>query len=469
MRNNYWLNGMMGVIVGDALGLPVQFMYPDEIKGRPQGPVTGMEGYGCFDMPAGSWSDDSSMALAALDSINVKGGIDAADIMENFVKWFNDGEYTPAGITFDVGNTCMKAVTSFAKKHDVTTCGATGEYANGNGALMRIMPVCLYAYDQQKNDGWSDKQVIEQVHQVAALTHNHLRSNMACGLYYFMVREIIDCKSEKSFEQCLQDGLDNGFRFYGADIANLVEMSHYGRLFHLDELKAVPESEIRFSGYVVHSLEAAVWCLIQTDSFADGLLKVVNYGDDSDTVGAIAGGLAGLYYGYEGISREWIEVIKRKDWIEEMVLLNAGKSYDLHRFTEAHVDDFGKALAEIKQGRKQSHWMWYIFPQIDGLGHSDIAIHFAIKSLDEARAYIRDPYLGSHMQEICEALLAVHSNDPEYVMGYPDDLKLKSSMTLFAMADPDNPIYRMVLDKFFEGKMDDETLRRLPCKTEEQD
>ena len=322
MRNRYWLDGMMGLVVGDALGLPVQSMYPDAIKNRPQGPVTGMEGHGCFDMPTGSWSDDSSMALAALDSINVKGKIDAGDIMLNFVKWLCKGEYTPGGEAFDEGRTCTTAILSFVMHPDITKCGVTGEHANGNGALMRIKPICLYAYDQQKKEGISDKKAIEQIHQIASLTHNHLRSNIACGLYFFMIREIIDYRSEKSLELCLQDGLNNGFRFYGADVANLTQIAYYGRLFYLDELKAVPESEIQFSGYVVRSLEAAIWCLIQTETFEEALLKVVNYGDDSDTVGAIAGGLAGLYYGYEGIPSDWVNVIQRKDWIEQMVLFN---------------------------------------------------------------------------------------------------------------------------------------------------
>ena len=270
----------------------------------------------------GNWSDDSSMALAALDSINVKGKLDAVDIMENFAKWLYKGAYTPDGITFDEGNTCAKAIMSFAMHSDVSRCGITGEYANGNGALMRIMPICLYAYEQQKKDGISDKEAIEQIHQIASLTHNHLRSNIACGLYYFMIKEIIDNKAEKSIEQCLQGGLDNGFGFYGTDVSNLTEIAHYGRLFHLDKLKTVPELEIQFSGYVVHSLEAAIWCLIQTETFEAVLLKVVNYGDDSDTVGAIAGGLAGLYYGYKAIPGDWVNVIRRKDWIEQMVLLD---------------------------------------------------------------------------------------------------------------------------------------------------
>jgi ADP-ribosylglycohydrolase len=116
----------------------------------------------------------------------------------------------------------------------------------------------------------------------------------------------------------LQRGLQKGFAFYEKDIANRPELSYYGRLRDLKAFRDVPEAKIRSTGYVVDSLEAAVWSLVQTDSFMDSLLMAVNLGDDSDTVGAIAGGLAALFYGYDGIPEDWLAVIKRREWIEEM-------------------------------------------------------------------------------------------------------------------------------------------------------
>jgi ADP-ribosylglycohydrolase len=116
----------------------------------------------------------------------------------------------------------------------------------------------------------------------------------------------------------LQSGIDEGLKFYGQDIRNLTQMAYLGRLYYLDELKAEPEEKIQASGYVIDSIEAAVWCLITTDSFKECLLKAVNLGDDTDTVAAIAGGIAGLYYGYEAIPEEWLAAIKRRAWIEEM-------------------------------------------------------------------------------------------------------------------------------------------------------
>ena len=321
MKKNIWLDGMMGLVVGDALGVPVQFMYREEIKNRPKGLVTGMESGGVFDMPEGTWSDDSSMALATLSSILDKGEIDVADVMLQFVKWEFKGEYTPFGEAFDQGNTCSSAIYKFSKQPDIKTCGSTGEYANGNGALMRILPVCLYYYDKQKKVCTSDDEAIEGLHVISGLTHNHLRSKMCCGIYYFCVKSIIDGVKKDNkpmLGALLQEGIDNGLKYYGRDKSNLTEIAHLGRLFYLHEFKDVPEEQIRASGYVIDSIEAAIWCLITTDSYKECMLKAVNLGDDTDTVAAIAGGLAGLYYGYEDIPEEWLCVIKRRDWIEEL-------------------------------------------------------------------------------------------------------------------------------------------------------
>lgn len=137
------------------------------------------------------------------------------------------------------------------------------------------------------------------------------------------------------------------------------------------------------------------------------------------------------------------------------------KDDNLERFIKAQQRDFENALSEIKRGRKQSHWMWYIFPQIQGLGFSETSKYYAIKDSDEAEAYFRHPILGARLITICTALLASLGNDANKIFGSPDDLKLKSSMTLFASLNNTNPIFSHVLDKFFGGTKDDKTLRLL--------
>lgn len=310
MSKNIWLDGIMGVVVGDALGCPVQFRSRAAIRKR--GPVTGMEGYGTFNMPEGTWTDDSSMTLATMDSIIQTGTIDPEDIMKRFMSWELDGAYTPFGKAFDQGITCTDAIYKFKAKGDYRTCGRTGEHANGNGALMRILPACLYYIKEDDAN-----MAVPKIHLAGSLTHNHLRSHMACGLYYFMAKEIVKDKSA-GLAVCLQKGMDAGLAYYRQDADNLKELDHYRRLFDLDRFSGTEESQIRSSGYVVDSLEAAVWCLLTTDTLADCLLKAVNLGDDTDTVAAIAGGLAGLFYGYDSIPTDWLAVIKKRDYVEKM-------------------------------------------------------------------------------------------------------------------------------------------------------
>ena len=310
---NHWLNGIMGVVTGDALGCPVQFLDRDQVAGNP---VRGMRGHGTFDLPAGTWTDDSSMTLALLDSIREKGMFDYEDIMDRFVKWMYGGEYTPFGESFDIGRGTSQAVSRYTMDKDVRTCGGRSASNNGNGSLMRIMPACLYCAEKHGKGLLSDVNAVKLIHRVSGLTHNHLRAKIACGLYYFMVCALIG--DTGSLTERLENGLERGFRYYEQRESNLTELAYYDRLRNLRVFRETPEEAIRSSGYVVDTIEAAVWSLITTESFEECELKAVNLGEDTDTVGAIAGGLAGLYYGYEAIPTDWLAVIQRREWIEEM-------------------------------------------------------------------------------------------------------------------------------------------------------
>ncbi len=139
-------------------------------------------------------------------------------------------------------------------------------------------------------------------------------------------------------------------------------------------------------------------------------------------------------------------------------------TFNLERFKKAQERDYAQALAEIKNGRKESHWMWYIFPQLKGLGYSEISRFYGIEGRAEAKAYIEDELLKKRLVEISEALLALQCSDAEKVMGYPDDLKLKSCMTLFAESSPETDVFEKVLEKFFDGKKDKKTLELLEGK-----
>lgn len=313
MGRNIWLDGIMGVVVGDALGVPVEFESREFLM---KCPVTKMEGYGTYNLPAGTWSDDSSMTLATLDSL--KNGWNLKDIMAKFALWLMQGEYTAFGNVFDVGNTCRRAIYRYCGTGDVQTCGGAEREDNGNGSLMRIMPVCLFLYEKQKKEGMPDDEAVEKIHQVSSLTHAHVISKMGCGLYYFIVKSILDNKG--SLQERVQAGVDAGFAYYQAlgnpDFEDAEDC--YDRVKDLASFAEMKEGGIWSTGYIVASFEAALWCLLNTDSYEACTLKAVNLGSDTDTVAAIVGGLAGLYYGYDNIPADWLRVIQRREWIEEM-------------------------------------------------------------------------------------------------------------------------------------------------------
>lgn len=303
---------MIGHAVGDALGVPVEFASREEVDANP---VEDMEGFGTYPYPAGTWSDDTSMSVAALDSL-AKGEIDLDEIMCNFGKWLHDGDYTPSGETFDAGRTCVKAIVNyFANNTKAIESGGTDEYSNGNGSLMQIHPFSLFLYTKGNFD-------LQIIHNASALTHAHKRSQMACGIYSFVLWELLKSPSKAAVVR----GLSKAKRFYH----EWDEMkSYYKMLFRRigltelhfedpDTFERAKHDEIKSSGYVVDTIEAAIWCLMNTHSYKECVLTAVNLGDDTDTIAAISGGLAGALYGYEAIPQEWRNTLIKRDYIEEM-------------------------------------------------------------------------------------------------------------------------------------------------------
>jgi len=306
-----WRNGILGVVVGDALGCPVQFKSREEVR---KNEVTDMRGHGTFDLPKGSWTDDSSLTLATLDAILEDGNITVSHVARNFLLWLQNGKYTPYGYAYDIGNGCYDGIMAY-KATGWPMSGGTSVDNNGNGSLMRIMPACIYCATQVKDTDMA----ISLVQDVSKITHAHMRAQIACGIYYFIVNEIIN---DKDFlDDAIQTGIHKAFAYYIGE----KELSYYIRIENISKFKETPESEIRSSGYVVDSLEASIWCLINTSSYKDAVLKAVNLGGDTDTIGAITGGLAGLYYGFApiidtktGIPYEWVKALQNSKWIYDL-------------------------------------------------------------------------------------------------------------------------------------------------------
>lgn len=297
---------ILGHAIGDALGVPVEFSRRENLELHP---VKGMRRYGTHNQPAGTWSDDTSTVLATMVSIISRGEIDLHDIMNNFLNWALKAEFTATGTVFDIGNTTYEAIQNYARGVALLNCGLKDDRSNGNGSLMRIAPLPLYLYSRF-GDGYS----LTDVYKVSSLTHGHRRTLLACGIYTMIAVYIL---SGYELHKAIESAVELGKRFYERDSLFQEEMKPY-RFWNVPYFQSIPKDFINSGGYVVDTLEAVIWCLLNTNNYKDCLLTAVNLGRDTDTIGAIVGGLAGLYYEESSIPKSWLNVLKRRRYIEEM-------------------------------------------------------------------------------------------------------------------------------------------------------
>jgi ADP-ribosyl-[dinitrogen reductase] hydrolase len=294
---------LFGVAVGDALGVPVEFSERESLIDHP---VTGMRGYGTFNQPPGTWSDDSSMTFCLAESLTDRFNLHT--IGQNFVKWRHEAYWTPHGEVFDIGIATRQAIEDLSNGTEPEMAGGTDEGSNGNGALMRISPLVFYLIGKPIHERF------RITRQVSSITHGHIRSVIACFYYLEFARLLLVGEDKFTIYQNLQKELPT---FLNAMKVNQQEISLFDRL-HRGRIYEFPEQKISSGGYVLHTLEAAIWCLLTTGTFNDAVLKAVNLGGDTDTTGAVAGSLAGLLYGYDSIPEEWLSVLARKEDIEEL-------------------------------------------------------------------------------------------------------------------------------------------------------
>lgn len=249
---------LYGQAVGDALGVPYEFRERGTFECR------GMVGHGTHDQPAGTWSDDTSMALAVCDSYRRLGRVDEGDIRARFLAWYEDDAYTCDRL-FDVGNA---TATALRLGH-----GLAGERDNGNGSLMRTVPL---AFTDASDD---------DVRAVSAITHAHPTSVEACVDMVHAARALLRGGSPREVASAYVD----------------VDL---------------PEDRVSSSGYVLSTFVASLWCLANTDDYASCVLRAVNLGDDTDTTAAVAGALAGIVYGIGGIPSEWVSALRGRQVID---------------------------------------------------------------------------------------------------------------------------------------------------------
>lgn len=276
-------DALIGFITADALGVPVEFKSRKYLE---QNPVSDMIGYGTYNQPKGTWSDDSTMTLCLAESL-LDEQFNLRKLANRFINWVDWGYWTPHGELFDIGNTTHAAVERLRTIDDPKLAGGKHETENGNGSLMRILPLVFELYDT-KDEGEQYKSIKE----VSSLTHAHERSILSC-FYYLTYARFLRSHYYPPFE--MYKLTNNVFKKYIDSQPNLKnEARHFDRLLS-NSIQDLDETKIRSSGYVIDTLEASVWCLLTTKNYKEAVLKAVNLGEDTDTVAAVTGGLAGLY------------------------------------------------------------------------------------------------------------------------------------------------------------------------------
>ncbi|HOO00677.1 MAG TPA: ADP-ribosylglycohydrolase family protein [Syntrophales bacterium] len=296
-RADRFMGCLVGLAVGDALGTTLEFKPPGTFT-----PLTDMVGGGPFHLKAGQWTDDTSMALCLAESLVERGGFDPLDQMRRYLGWYRHGHWSSTGRCFDIGNTVRTALRRFEETGEAF-CGPTEPHSAGNGAIMRLAPVPMfYARAPQR--------AIEMSGRSAKTTHGAPRCIDACR---YLGALIVGALNGVGKEELLSD--------HYSPVPGYWRQNPLGdeiRQIAAGSFKRKNPPEIRGTGYVVESLEAALWAFYHHDTFEEGSLAAVNLGDDADTTGAVYGQLAGAYGGLSGIRPDWAAKIAMRDEIMDL-------------------------------------------------------------------------------------------------------------------------------------------------------
>lgn len=292
---------LVGLACGDALGAPVEFLPRDSFE-----PITEMIDGGKFRLNKGQWTDDTSMALCLATSLIETKGFDPINQLEKYYKWLTTGYFSSKDDAFGIGKTILNALLFFHKNRTLSKVNTAPDKA-GNGALMRLGPVPLYFYPDKK-------MAIKMSGESSRTTHGATECIQANKIFGNILHEALNDKRKEHVLLC--GGLNDDFTSSLKTITRC-------------EYKNKNRDEIQSTGYVVHTLEAALWCFWNTDSFGDALIKAVNLGGDADTVGAVCGQIAGAYYGIKAIPESWLTDLYNLDMIIKI-------ANDLHDHANTH-------------------------------------------------------------------------------------------------------------------------------------
>lgn len=295
-----------GEAIGDALGVPVEFKSRNSLAVEP---ITDFIGYKCWNQPPGAFSDDSSMMFCTAESL--LSGYDIQNIASLFVKWYKEGYWGAHDKLFDIGGTTRRSLDRIYNGLDARFSGEFDHFNNGNGSLMRILPLVFYLLSE--NNLSRRHQIIKEV---SSITHAHFRSVFACFIYVELGISLAKNETLISAYNQMQESVK---KFAFAEEFNIDEVNLFNKILN-NNIWEYKEEEIASNGYVIDSLESSLWCLFTTNSYSEAVLKAVNLGGDTDTTGAITGGIAGLFYGYDNLRNDWVERIAKTKEIERLCL-----------------------------------------------------------------------------------------------------------------------------------------------------
>ena len=262
--------------------------------------------YGTHRQPMGTWSDDTSMTIATIDSIAETGEINVSDIMNRFLRWYNKADYTAGNLVFDIGMTTQMSLEKYSMGKNPIECGQKREYSNGNGSLMRMLPIAYYIW----SNAIEDDEATKLINELSSITHAHPISQLGCKIY---------C----DYLSYLMDGADIYYAYY------MIQQNDYEKYYPKEVVEKYQRildgsiivqsaSNISGSGYIVDTLEASIWASFNSENYEGALKNAINLGDDTDTVGAITGSIAGIMYGYNDIPEKWVSAIKKIDYIMDL-------------------------------------------------------------------------------------------------------------------------------------------------------
>ena len=296
-------DGIIGFAIGDAMGVPVVFTNRERLMDNP---ITSMVGNMRHNVPKGTWSDDTSMTLATMDSIiQSNGDIIANDMANKFIDWMENGKYTPGGKIVDIDRTTLRALGKFkTTRRSAVNCGCTSNTDNGNGSLMRMLPIVYYAYLN-----WMEQdKILKLVAGISSITHANELVIMGCYMYVNYALELLNTNNRKNAYAKIQN-LDYS-------MFSMPTIRAYTRILD-NEIYHFSIDEIKSSSNIVDTLEAVFWVLMNTDTYNQAIIGAVNLGSDTDTIEACTGGLAGIMYGVKSINSDWkIDLRKYEEIVE---------------------------------------------------------------------------------------------------------------------------------------------------------